>query len=156
MSSLTFLLMPAVARALLLDAVKMDDRKRLAPDEHVQITPKAKRQAVTVNGAPGRSDEDFPRDEELDVCQHDHLSADQNHIYQSDTDMISLIQRFQKDAILRQMREYKREKVMLEQQLIQVNKRSEYHDEHLRVVDSWFSQVRTDIPPPTCPPSHTS
>lgn len=67
--------MPAVARAVHLDAVKMDDRKRVAPDEHAQLTPKAKRQAVAVNGVPGRSDEELPKDEDLDVCQNDRLNT---------------------------------------------------------------------------------
>jgi E3 ubiquitin-protein ligase BRE1 len=51
------------------------------------------------------------------------------------------LQLYQKDAIIRQMREYKREKATLESQLLEVEKRSKYHDEHLRTVDTWFDQV---------------
>jgi len=40
------------------------------------------------------------------------------------------------------MREYKRERNTLQQQLDDLNNRSAYHDEHLRVIDSWFLQVR--------------
>lgn len=59
--------MPAAVQSLPLDTVKMDDRKRGAPDEHTRPTSKVKRQAVSVNGAPGRSEDDFPKDEDLDV-----------------------------------------------------------------------------------------
>lgn len=59
--------MPLVASALSLDTVKMEDRKRPPPDDHAHSTPRLKRQAVSVNGAPGRTEEDFPKDEELDV-----------------------------------------------------------------------------------------
>lgn len=52
-----------------------------------------------------------------------------------------LLQRYQKDAILRQMREYKREKNNLEAELTRMAKQSTYHDDHLRLIDSWFSQV---------------
>jgi hypothetical protein len=48
---------------------------------------------------------------------------------------------YQKDAILRQMREYKREKNTLEAQLDTLEKKSVYHDDHLRLIDLWFSQV---------------
>lgn len=39
------------------------------------------------------------------------------------------------------MLEYKREKATLESQLRDVQKRAVDHDEHLRVVDAWWSQV---------------
>lgn len=63
-----FISMPLVAPALPLDTVKMEDRKRPPPDDHAHSTPRLKRQAVSVNGAPGRTEEDFPKDDELDVC----------------------------------------------------------------------------------------
>lgn len=50
-------------------------------------------------------------------------------------------QEYQKDAIYRQMQEYKREKSILESQLRDVQKKSTDHDDHLRVVDAWWSQV---------------
>jgi E3 ubiquitin-protein ligase BRE1 len=53
------------------------------------------------------------------------------------------VQAYQKDAILRQMREYKREKATLEAQLNEVENRSKYHDEELRTIDTWFDQVST-------------
>lgn len=41
------------------------------------------------------------------------------------------------------MLEYKREKATLEAQLRDVQKRSADHDDHLRVIDAWWSQVRS-------------
>ena len=44
------------------------------------------------------------------------------------------------------MQEYKREKVTLETRLSEQTKRAAYHDDHLRTIDAWFSQVgRTAI-----------
>jgi hypothetical protein len=39
------------------------------------------------------------------------------------------------------MLEYKREKATLETQLRDVQKRSVDHDDHLRVIDAWWTQV---------------
>lgn len=39
------------------------------------------------------------------------------------------------------MLEYKREKATLEARLEELDKRSTYHDDHLRVVDAWWVQV---------------
>lgn len=41
------------------------------------------------------------------------------------------------------MLEYKREKATLESQLKDVQKRSVDHDDHLRVIDAWWSQVNS-------------
>ena len=49
---------------------------------------------------------------------------------------------FQKEAIWRQMMEYKRERNMLESRVEELDKRSTYHDDHLRVIDAWWAQVR--------------
>ena len=55
------------------------------------------------------------------------------------------LQKYQKDAIYRQMLEYKREKATLESQLKDVQKRSVDHDDHLRVIDAWWSQVNYPV-----------
>ncbi|KAF2404742.1 BRE1-domain-containing protein [Trichodelitschia bisporula] len=55
------------------------------------------------------------------------------------------LETFQKDAIMRQMRELKREKQVLEQQLKAVQERSEFHDEHLRVIDAWLAQLIDEV-----------
>lgn len=39
------------------------------------------------------------------------------------------------------MLEYKREKATLESQLRDIQKRSVEHDDHLRIVDAWWTQV---------------
>jgi E3 ubiquitin-protein ligase BRE1 len=99
-----------------LDAVKMEDRKRPIADD---AAPPAKRQAVTVNGARSHPDADLPWKDDIES--------------------------FQKDAILRQMREFKREKATVESQLNELEGRSKYHDDHLRIIDAWFDQVSTPL-----------
>lgn len=105
-----------VAATPRLDAVKMEDRKRPIADDSA---PPAKRQAVTVNGARSHPDADLPWKDDIEA--------------------------FQKDAILRQMREYKREKTTLETQLHELEARSKFHDDHLRIMDTWFDQLLDDI-----------
>lgn len=46
---------------------------------------------------------------------------------------------------MRQMREYKREKATLESQLSELEKQSQHHDDHLRIMDAWFDQVSTHM-----------
>jgi len=99
-----------------LDAVKMEDRKRPIADD---AAPPAKRQAVTVNGARSHPDADLPWKDDIES--------------------------FQKDAILRQMREFKREKATVESQLNELEGRSKYHDDHLRIIDAWFDQLIDEI-----------
>lgn len=43
------------------------------------------------------------------------------------------------------MQEYKREKNTLEIRLNELTRRAMYHDDHLRAVDAWFTQVRDDF-----------
>jgi E3 ubiquitin-protein ligase BRE1 len=69
------------------------------------------------------------------------------------------MQNYQKDAIMRQMKEYKRQRKDLEEQLADLQKKCQFHNDHLRVIDAWFSQlldeVRTFVSEtlPTPPPS---
>ncbi|KAL1302597.1 hypothetical protein AAFC00_002973 [Neodothiora populina] len=67
------------------------------------------------------------------------------HIRMSDPDKEKDIENFQKDAILRQMREYKRERNLYEAQVSDLTKRSQHHDDHLRTIDAWFSQLLDEI-----------
>ena len=39
------------------------------------------------------------------------------------------------------MKEFKREKGLLEAQVTELSKRAAYHDDHVRLIDSWFVQV---------------
>lgn len=54
---------------------------------------------------------------------------------------MSSTQNFQKDALFRQMREYKRERNLYEEQVADLTKRAQYHDDHMRIIDIWFTQV---------------
>ncbi|KAF1972208.1 E3 ubiquitin-protein ligase-like protein bre1 [Bimuria novae-zelandiae CBS 107.79] len=100
-----------------LDPVKMEERKR--PSASEDSAPPAKRQAVAVNGLRPHPDADMPWKDDIEA--------------------------FQKDAILRQMREYKREKATIESQLSEIENRSQYHDDHLRTIDIWFDQLIDEI-----------
>ncbi|KIV80505.1 hypothetical protein PV11_08001 [Exophiala sideris] len=100
--------------------VKMEERKRPSPYDQVDSAPPSKKQATSANGAPkSHKDDDMPWKDDLE--------------------------RFQKDAIYRQMQEYKREKSTLESQLKDMRKKSRYHDDHLRIIDSWFQQVIDEV-----------
>ncbi|MCJ1353542.1 MAG: E3 ubiquitin-protein ligase bre1 [Icmadophila ericetorum] len=98
----------------------MEERKRPAPSDHDDSAPPSKRQATAINGSSkNHHDSDLPGKDELE--------------------------RFQKEAIIRQMQEYKREKTTLEKQLSDLTSRAEYHDDHLRTIDSWFSQLLDEV-----------
>ncbi|KAJ5570253.1 uncharacterized protein N7459_009683 [Penicillium hispanicum] len=95
--------------------VKMEDRKRPAAENN-DSAPPLKKQATAVNGGTKpHPDADMPWKDDLE--------------------------RFQKDAILRQMHEYKREKLSLEARLSQMSKATTYHNDHLRLIDCWFGQL---------------
>jgi len=49
------------------------------------------------------------------------------------------------------MKEYKREKALYESQVQDLSKRSQHHDDHLRIVDAWFTQVHNPRHAPTHP-----
>ncbi|KAJ5628562.1 hypothetical protein N7490_010790 [Penicillium lividum] len=99
--------------------VKMDDRKRPAADSN-DSAPPLKKQATSVNGGnKPHPDADMPWKEDLE--------------------------RFQKDAILRQMQEYKREKASLESRVSQMSKAATDHNDRLRTIDSWFRQFLDEI-----------
>ncbi|KLU87338.1 E3 ubiquitin-protein ligase bre-1 [Magnaporthiopsis poae ATCC 64411] len=98
--------------------VKMEDRKRPALSATDEIAPPSKRQAIN-GGSKSRDDNDL-RDE-------------------------AWIEDYQKDAIYRQMLEYRREKTTLESRLEEVTKRSTHHDDHLRVVDQWWLQLLEEV-----------
>ncbi|KAG9838716.1 BRE1-domain-containing protein, partial [Aureobasidium melanogenum] len=94
----------------------MDERKRSIQPDSDDIYP-SKRHQTTQNAPQMRMDSEKEKD----------------------------VESFQKDAILRQMKEYKREKTLYESQVQDLSKRSQYHDDHLRIVDSWFTQLLDEI-----------
>ncbi|OOQ82094.1 E3 ubiquitin-protein ligase bre1 [Penicillium brasilianum] len=97
----------------------MEDRKRPAAENN-ESAPPLKKQATTVNGgSKPHPDADMPWKDDLE--------------------------RFQKDAILRQMQEYKREKAGLESRLDRMSKAAAHHDNHLRAIDAWFRQLVDEV-----------
>ncbi|KAI9758315.1 MAG: E3 ubiquitin-protein ligase bre1 [Lichina confinis] len=100
----------------------MDDKKRpAAAGDDAQAPPRKK----LVTDASGKSkvdrDADMPWKDDLEMA------------------------RFQKDAIWRQMQEYKREKNTLEARVSDMAKRATYHDDHLRIVDAWWRQLLDEV-----------
>ena len=69
------------------------------------------------------------------------------------------VQSYQKDAILRQMKEFKRLSKSFEDQFNDLQKKCRYHDDHLRTIDAWFAQLLDEVRVltsqllPTPPPS---
>lgn len=41
------------------------------------------------------------------------------------------------------MREYKRDKGIFESRVNELAKQATYHDDHIRLIDAWFLQVRS-------------
>ncbi|KAJ4511600.1 E3 ubiquitin-protein ligase bre1 [Exophiala dermatitidis] len=98
----------------------MEERKRPSPYDQVESAPPLKKQATSANGASKpHKDDDMPWKDDLE--------------------------RFQKDAIYRQMQEYRREKNTLESQLKEMRQQARYHDDHLRIIDAWFQQVIDEV-----------
>ena len=60
---------------------------------------------------------------------------------------------------MRQMKAYKREKKDLEEQVNDMQRKSQFHDNHLRTIDAWFGQLLDEVRVmasqllPTPPPS---
>ncbi|MCJ1399955.1 E3 ubiquitin-protein ligase bre1 [Xylographa trunciseda] len=99
----------------------MEERKRPASYENDDTAPPHKKQATTTinGGSKGHQDADMPGKDDLE--------------------------KFQKEAIYRQMQEYKRERNTLENRLNDLTKRAAYHDDHLRTIDAWFSQLLDEV-----------
>ena len=76
----------------------------------------------------------------ISLCNHD--GDDELPILQTGLLTFTSLQHFQKEAIFRQMLEYKRERNLLENKVEQLDKKATYHDDHIRVMDAWWDQVR--------------
>ena len=139
-----------------LGLVKMEDRKRPSPYDHNDSAPPAKKLATSANGANSKKhDEDMPWKDDLEVSNIRSLTL-AYFISRASSDLFFLelrnqiadsraLQRFQKDAIFRQMQEIRREKNTVENQLKELRKKSKYHDDHLRIVDLWFKQLIDEV-----------
>ncbi|PCG93658.1 E3 ubiquitin ligase, BRE1 [Penicillium occitanis (nom. inval.)] len=99
--------------------IKMEDRKRPAGHDQNDAAPPSKRQATAVNGNKPHPDADMPWKDDLE--------------------------RFTKDAIWRQMQEFKREKVTLESKVKEMSKAATFHQDHLRIIDAWFKQLIDEV-----------
>ncbi|KAK4696017.1 E3 ubiquitin-protein ligase BRE1, partial [Lecanoromycetidae sp. Uapishka_2] len=98
----------------------MEERKRPASHDHDVTEPPLKRQATSVNGTPkGHIDADMPWKDDLE--------------------------QFQKEAIYRQMQEYKRDRNSLEARLKDMGKKGLHHDEHLMLIDAWFAELLDEV-----------
>ena len=141
--------MPAIETASVASSepalVEMEDRKRSATsDRSDSPAPPLKKQATSVNGSnKPHPDADMPWKDDLEVIIS-FLSVPPLFFFFFFfliVLIICVVQRFQKDAIWRQMQEYKRDKATLEAKLKDMSKASAYHSDHLRVIDAWFHQV---------------
>jgi E3 ubiquitin-protein ligase BRE1 len=54
-------------------------------------------------------------------------------------------QRFQKDAIHRQMQEYRREKNTLSTRLEELRQKTRFHDQRIQAIDTWFKELLDEI-----------
>lgn len=131
----------------------MEDRKRsLAPDAD-DAAPRPKRQR----------DENMRMSTEneaaVEVCHPSGLICAIRDCQSSARLTRVRIKAWQKDAILRQMNEYKREKKHFETLCADLSKKMAHHDDHLRTIDAWFSQLLDEVKIiatdalPTPPPS---
>lgn len=116
-----------------LSKTAMEDRKRSLINDVEDLAPSRKR-LKDENGATMRMDEDKEKQ----------------------------VEDYQKDAIIRQLKEYKRQKRDADEQLVELQRKVTYHDDHIRVIDAWWSQLLDEIrirvgdELPTPPPSATS
>ncbi|KAF2142934.1 uncharacterized protein K452DRAFT_317826 [Aplosporella prunicola CBS 121167] len=99
---------------------KMEDRKRPAMADSSDTAPPPKRQATVSNGT---------RLADLDPLQ----------------DRDRVMEEYTKDALIRQKNEYKRRKADLEERVADLEDRSKYHDDHLRIIDLWFTQLVDEV-----------
>ncbi|KAI9817298.1 MAG: E3 ubiquitin-protein ligase bre1 [Thelocarpon impressellum] len=99
----------------------MEERKRPSTHGHDDAAaPPLKRHAVAVNGGP-------KADPQVDVPWKEEL------------------EHYQKDALCRRMREYKRERNTMEAQISDLTKQATYHDEHIRAYDAWWNQLLDEV-----------
>lgn len=56
-----------------------------------------------------------------------------------------ILQNYQKDAILRQMKEYKRRAKDVEEQFKELQEKTKYHEDNLRSVNAFFDQTIDEV-----------
>lgn len=131
----------------------MEDRKRSLINDVEDLAPSRKR-LKDENGATMRMDDD--KEKQVEV------RGRPTHIPRRVRVLTLYTQDYQKDALIRQLKEYKRVKRDAEEQLAELQRKARYHDDHLRILDAWWSQLLDEIrlrigdELPTPPPSATS
>ncbi|KAL9049584.1 MAG: hypothetical protein Q9162_007153 [Coniocarpon cinnabarinum] len=101
------------------ETLKMEDRKRPALDDDSRSAPPLKKQATSTNSNSQHPDADMPWKDDIEA--------------------------FQKDALFRRLKEHQREAKTAKDDLESVRKHAQYHDDHLRVIDGWFSQLLDEV-----------
>lgn len=136
-----------------LGLVKMEDRKRAsASDHHDDSAPPAKRQATNVNGPVAEPAADVVNfgthgsswTVELEVRNRSLTRAPSPEI--PIITNINDLQRYQKDALLRKLKEYKRENAQLESRLADLQKVQKLVHEHLFTNDVFMAKVCCSCP----------
>jgi E3 ubiquitin-protein ligase BRE1 len=149
----------------------MEDRKRSLVNDagDADLAPSRKRLVKDENGQQMRMDAEKEKDVEVHIppkpfplIEHAlcNISSTMSRNMAPSKQMTDRdVKNYQKDAILRQMKAYKRERKDLEEQLHELQKKTAHHDEELRAVDAWFAQELTEMRQlirerlPTPPPS---
>ena len=67
-------------------------------------------------------------------------------IYISTAVADQMLQAYTKGAIYRQMQEYSRKAANVESRLEDLQKKTTYHDDHIRLIDAWWTQVSPGAP----------
>jgi len=125
-----------------LGLVKMEDRKRAsASDHHDDSAPPAKRQATNVNGPVAE-----PAADAVNFGTHGSSWTVELEVCDSSLEIpiitnIDHVQKYQKDALLRKMKEYKRENTQLESRLADLQKIQKLVHEHLFTNDIFMAKV---------------
>ncbi|KAK9316282.1 BRE1 E3 ubiquitin ligase-domain-containing protein [Lipomyces starkeyi] len=100
----------------------MDDRKRSLSVKTELEAPPLKRQATDIESAGSKSANGF----DVPLSQDD-------------------VALFKKEAIFRQMQIYRRERDLLQTRVTEIEQRSAYHDDHLRVLELWWDQLLNEV-----------
>lgn len=111
----------------------MDDRKRSLADAD-DLAPSRKRIVKDEAGQLMRLDADKEKD--VEVCETENARHSRSTY---------ILQNYQKDAIIRQMKEYKREKKYYEDLSNELSRKVTIHDDHLRALDAWFAQLLDEL-----------
>jgi E3 ubiquitin-protein ligase BRE1 len=131
-----------------LGLVKMEDRKRASTsDHHDDSAPPAKRQATNANGPAAESAADGVRFGTHGSPWQTELEVSPSWRELQIAVLTGKLQTFQKDALLRQLREFKREKLQMELQLLELQKYNKWQVESIMRVDSALDLVR-NLPSP--------